>query len=176
MKYGLLVCALLLVACGARTELDPFTPDGSTGDAGTGDAGPGPDPTVVGPGITIGLFSGDTANDGTNWMRPFTCAAEAEFGDLHPYSVVTFENPTVQDLRVEILVDWDFDGFLHVYQSPFRPESLDTGCLGANDDFGGTGQSRLTGILVPAGESIDLVLSSFTPGASGRYDAFITTE
>lgn len=171
MKRGLLVCALLLAACGARTELDPFAPDGSTGDAG-----PRPDVPAVGPGVTIGLFSGDTASDGTNWTRPFTCAREAEFDDLHPYSVVTFENPTSQDLRVEILVDWTFDGFLHVYQSPFRPESLDTGCLGANDDFSGTSQSRLTGIPVPAGGSIDLVLSSFSPGSSGRYDAFIITE
>lgn len=174
MTRLLAACSLLLVACGARTELDPFSSDSSVvGDAGL-DA-QRPDVAPPGPGVTIGLFSGNTRSDGTTWSRPSTCGSSPG-RDGYFYSVVTFENPTREALRVEILVDWDFDGFLHVYESPFDPSRLSLRCLAANDDFGGTDQSQVDSILVPAGGAIDLVLSSFSPGSTGSYNAFVITR
>lgn len=170
MTRLLVASALMLMACGARTELDPFSSDaGPTPDTPVVDAGP------LGPGITVALFSGDTAADGTTWGRPYSCGDTGGAG--YPYSVVTFDNPTRTNLRVEVRVDWDgFDGFLHVYESSFNPAQIDAGCLGANDDFEGTRRSRVDNIAVPAGGSIDLVLSSWAAGQSGGYDAFIVTR
>ncbi|MFK8000608.1 MAG: hypothetical protein AB8H86_13490 [Polyangiales bacterium] len=170
MTRLLLASVVMLMACGARTELDPLGSDaGPTPDAPAADIGP------VGPGLTVALFSGDTAADGTSWGRPFSCGDTG--GDGYPYSVVTFDNPTRADLRVEVLVDWEgFDGFLHVYESPFDPARVNVGCLGSNDDFEGTARSRVQDITVRAGQSIDLVLSSWAAGSSGRYDAFVVTQ
>lgn len=167
----LLAGALLLVACGARTELDPFSSDaGPTPDAPVLDVGP------VGPGVTVALFSGNTISDRTMWGRPYSCGDSVEDGG-YAYSVVTFENPTSAALRVTVLVDWEgFDGFLHVYESPFNPAQLNVGCLGSDDDFGSTRQSQVDNITVPAGGSIDLVLSSWAAGQSGGYDAFVITQ
>lgn len=171
MTRLLLASALMLTACGARTELDPFSSDaGPTPDAPALDIGP------VGPGMTVALFSGDTAADGTTWGRPYSCGDSVGDGG-YPYSVVTFDNPTRTNLRVDVLVDWvGFDGFLHVYESSFDPARLNVGCLGTNDDFEGTRRSRVQDITVPAGGSIDLVLSSWAAGQSGGYDAFIVTR
>lgn len=158
---------LTLVACGARTELDPFAPDGSVADATL------PDGAVLVPGTTVGRFSGSTAS-GTTWLRPFTCA---DVGiDNHGYDAVTFDNPTRSDLRVEILVDWDFDGFLHAYENPFDPLQPGVGCIEANDDYTSTARSRLTGVFVPAGGSVDLVFSSWSAGSTGTYDAVVIVE
>lgn len=164
-----MVSALLLVACGARTELDPFSSD-----AGSRPDVPAIDVPPIGPGMTVGLFSGNTATDGTTWERPFECGGFGNGG--HRYSVVTFENPTGEALQVEVLVDWSFDGYLHVYESPFDPGQTDLRCLGADDDFNGTSQSRVPNINVPAGGSIDLVLSSFSAGSTGTYDVFVITQ
>ena len=171
MRRTLCVLALAALGCGASTELDDFS-EGVPADAGRMDAFDAFAPP--GPGELLTLISGNTASDGTRWGRPFSCD-DFSSGAEHAYSVVSFENPLPVDLFVTIEVQWSFDGFLHVYEN-FDPSDTRSNCIDANDDWTDTRSSRLAGIRVPAGEQIDMVLSSFSPGNSGTYELFVTAE
>ncbi|MEM6957811.1 MAG: hypothetical protein AAF411_11455 [Myxococcota bacterium] len=158
----------LCAGCFTSTELE------DSGDAGFVDMRR-PDTARPAPGTLVAAFSGRTDRTDEAWFRPFRCEPETSTGELHPYVVETFENTTSFDLSVDILVDWSFDGFLHVYRS-FDPATPSESCIDSNDDFMSTSQSLVEGISVPRGTSIDLVLSSFRAFDSGQYDVFITVR
>ena len=115
--------------------------------------------------------SGRTDADGLVWARPFSCG-EFTTDERFLYEVVELENTTPFDLRVEVLAEWDFDGFLHAYTS-FDPSAPNAGCIDANDDFDGTASSRLV-LDWPSGVTLDMVLSSYSAGSAGNYELFVT--
>ncbi len=123
----------------------------------------------------LATFSGtlDIAVDPT-WARPtVTCTANTA---LIPYTTHTYMNSTAAAQTVTVTASWvGFDGFLHVFTSPFDGSMPTMNCVSGSDDFGGEAGSRLTSLVVPAGASIVIVASMYDNGdPSGTYSIRVT--
>ena len=97
----------------------------------------------------------------------------------YPWEATTFTNPSDEDVTIDINVAFSGDGYLWVYDTFFDPSTPRDRCINGNDDSGGLSNSALLGIVVPAGETIVIVVSSFSSGggsAIGPYTLTVTTN
>jgi hypothetical protein len=61
-----------------------------------------------------------------------------------------------------------YDAYLHIYQGSFNPLSAGTNCIAADDDSGGSLDSRIT-INLTAGIQYFAVMTTYSNGATGTY-------
>jgi cysteine-rich repeat protein len=97
----------------------------------------------------------------------------------YPWEATTFRNTSDVDVSIDIRVAFSGDGYLWVYDTFFDPSAPLDRCINGNDDSGGLSNSALLGIPVPAGETVVIVVSSFSSGggtAIGPYTLTVTTN
>jgi len=86
------------------------------------------------------------------------------------YQIVPFTPGVTGDYQ--ITVDYTgFDGYMHVYDDRFSPVDPKTGCLAADDDFNGTGSSRVDSIRLQDNHTYILVVSAFNENSAGPWNA-----
>jgi len=92
------------------------------------------------------------------------------------FTVVPFTNASDEARVVTVTAAWNGDGFLHVYDGSFQPSDATLGCLGGNDDTGGSLGSRVRSITVAPGATIQVVASSYAAlTATGPFTLTVAT-
>ncbi|MFK8001586.1 MAG: DUF4215 domain-containing protein [Polyangiales bacterium] len=100
------------------------------------------------------------------WTRPTEeCGASSTDTVFDSFS---YTNTTPDTQRVSVLADFDFDGYLFVFDAAPDGDNPLTACRAGDDDFGDISAARVTAIVVPAGETIHVVISSYESGR-GNY-------
>lgn len=136
---------------------------------GLGDTGGG------GGGNVPAMFSGDNTG-GPPWDRPFTvgdgtsgsCLISAT-GSGVLYETTEFSTDTDGTYSIETTyLTAGHDGYIHLYEGSFDPADQCVDLIALDDDFGGTGASRIEAIDLTAGTTYILVVSGF----SGTGDDF----
>ncbi len=110
------------------------------------------------------------------WDRPNQNCTAGD-GNDHFYRSVAIRNDTDTEQLITIIGNWrDQDGFLHLYSNPLNVADLGR-CLTGNDDFNGTEQSRIENVLIPAGTTFHIVVSSFRAETNiGAFTLDILTQ
>jgi cysteine-rich repeat protein len=108
----------------------------------------------------------DTAD---TFLRPNQGAGCGGLGSERRYIARTFFASWDGPRSVTIEASYDgFDGYLHLYESPFNPADSLTNCLNGDDDFGGLGGSQIVQRL-EGGREYVVVVSSFSTFADGSF-------
>jgi cysteine-rich repeat protein len=119
--------------------------------------------------------TGAIAATDPTYTRRSGCGASAA-GSFH-HDLWVLENATGAAQTLTIDAAWSSDGYLVAYSWPFDPAMPVTGCLAGNDDFGGTGGSRLTAVAIPAGERIVVVATTYAATATiASYTLTVRTD
>lgn len=92
----------------------------------------------------------------------------------HYYASSAFTNTGSSPVTVTITAEHDADGYLHVYSDSFSPSSPLTNCVVGNDDYTGIEDSRVDSIFWGSGETIVVVISTYSPG--DRVESVVTIE
>ena len=132
------------------------------------------DVEIAGPDGTVEISSALTETD-RQWNRP---GAGCEIGNRPGrfYKTYTVVNNTGMDMFIDVTASWgDFDGYLHVYNPPFNPESADN-CIVGDDDFGGVSGSQITDIEIDAGQRLVIVASGYGADVTGEFGLSIYTQ
>lgn len=120
-------------------------------------------------------LQGRLSSAAPRYTRPDTSCRARSTSNTHPYATFTLENVDTLPVPVQVIVDWwDGDGFLVAY-SDFDPASPAQGCLAANDDWFNTRDSALS-LIVPAGEQVTFVMTTFGTGPIGDYRVTVRTR
>jgi len=134
-----------------------------------------PCPTDAG-GVTS--FDGDNSPgvaEGT-WDRSIGACGGGISG-LGPVNYVTFEFtvPAGCGGTYDFQSVQNYDGYMHIYDSPFDPLNQATNCLAVDDDgAGGIGTSDILGLNLTAGNTYVLVISAFAAADFGTSTTTIT--
>jgi cysteine-rich repeat protein len=121
---------------------------------------------------TLTFYGTLDANDPT-WIRPSSVCSSG-FAD-RAYDAFEITNSSDLAMNIDISADYTFDGYMHLFETPFDPTQPTTGCLLGNDD-GNSGS--LTGDLssqIAPGETLAIVISPYSTG-SGSYTLSVTTS
>ena len=73
-------------------------------------------------------------------------------------------------MNIDVSVDYEFDGFMHLYEGTFDPANAAT-CLAGTDDDTGT----LTTQIGP-GETLSVVISPYFGFGSGAYTVSVAAS
>jgi cysteine-rich repeat protein len=115
-------------------------------------------------GVAGSLESSDPTFARTNTGCSLSSSANAVY-----YDTYEFTNNSGGDITIDLTASWAFDGYLNVNSSSFDPTQADASCLAADDDFNGTSGSQITDLTVADGDTIVVVATSFSNGATGDY-------
>ena len=77
---------------------------------------------------------------------------------------------------VDIDVSFAGDGYLHLMDETFDPDSPADSCLFGDDDTGGFTTSALHGMTIPAGAVRVIAVSSFSSRPIGSYSGTIVAR
>lgn len=101
------------------------------------------------------------------WQRPSAaCDADAEEEGQYSFDAFAFTNTQSEAKEIRVHADWgDQDGFLHLYSHPWNPMTNE-GCVAGNDDGATLHQSEIGSVMIPAGETMVVALSTYQPGQS----------
>jgi cysteine-rich repeat protein len=126
-------------------------------------------------------FYGALTLDDARWDRPSdTCSGGSP---NRAYDVFVLTNNTDADVDFRISATFNYDGFLHVYDTEPNEADWTAGCLAGNDDLNLTlygGDRSALNATVPANSSVYVVVSSwasataFSPGL-GAYTLSLFT-
>lgn len=115
------------------------------------------------------IFASDDGileNTDDPWIRPTeTCGASAT-GTV--FDAFSYTNATSDTQYVTVAAEFAFDGYLHVFDAAPDGDNPLADCRFGDDDFGNTSQARLTAVVVPPGDTIHVVISSYESGR-GTY-------
>ena len=116
---------------------------------------------------TIAEFEGELDDTDESFTRAGSgCGTSTTQTEFDTY---TYTNDSGVAQVVDVVGNWTFDGYLHVYDNNgFDPMDPTTNCVGGDDDEGFLGASRVNDIDVAPGESITIVASAFSTGR-GTY-------
>ncbi|MFN3200872.1 MAG: DUF4215 domain-containing protein [Bradymonadia bacterium] len=128
---------------------------------------------IAAPGGAV-MVAGELSEGGPQWARPSALCSADDNVD-HYFQAFRIVNNTGFDQQITALGAWSYDGYIHVYRAPFDPENYDN-CIRGNDDFGGTGASRLTDVVIRDGEELVIVASTFGANITGDLTIEITTQ
>jgi cysteine-rich repeat protein len=121
---------------------------------------------------TLTFYGTLDANDPT-WIRPSSVCSSGSAD--RAYDAFEITNSSDLAMNIDISAAYDFDGYMHLFETPFDPTQPTTGCLLGNDD-GNDGS--LTGDLssqIAPGETLAIVISPYSTG-SGSYTLSVTTS
>jgi hypothetical protein len=113
------------------------------------------------------LYAGDTARGGIFNRMNADCSALSLEGTAVRHQTRTFR-VTRSGTYTIASRQTGFDGFLHVYRSPFNPATPSANCIEGNDDGDDLRSSGLS-LALDAGVLYTIVTSSWTNGEAGRY-------
>ncbi len=108
------------------------------------------------------------ANQGT---PPTSTSSNNVFYDMYSFT------PSVSG-KYNILADWDYDGYLHIYENSFDPANPLTNCIGGDDDNdngGGSGASgsKIADVSLTSGTTYIVVGSSYASYTTGTQTYWI---
>lgn len=112
-----------------------------------------------------------------SWSRPeWDCTYMWTPNDIR-YDVLYVSNPGSDAQTISAQASWGGDGYLFAYALPFDPTLPDTNCLQGNDDWLGSGASRVERVRIAGGGRLALVATTRS-GASyiGPYSLTVTTD
>ncbi|MGM0556664.1 MAG: DUF4215 domain-containing protein [Myxococcota bacterium] len=125
-------------------------------------------------GATIAVAGELTSSDDT-FSRPYaSCGSNSSTG--YYYDAYEFTNNTGGDVTITATASWSFDGYMHVYSSPFDPTDPTATCLDGDDDFNGTSGSQVENITVADGDTVVVVGTSFSTGTTGDYSIEVEVQ
>lgn len=101
------------------------------------------------------------------WTRPGESCEASDTNTV--FDAFSYTNMTINTQRVSVLAEFDFDGYLHVFDAAPDGDAPLTACRAGDDDFGDTSAARVTAIVVPAGETVHIAISSFAANGRGNY-------
>ncbi|MBZ0122030.1 MAG: DUF4215 domain-containing protein, partial [Sandaracinaceae bacterium] len=120
-------------------------------------------------------LTGSIAATDPSFTRTLPSCSGLAAGSFY-YDVFALENTSVAERVVTIDARWSIDGFLALYAWPFDRSAPEARCLTANDDFGGSGASRLADVVIAPGERVALVATTYAAStAAGSYTITLTT-
>lgn len=123
-------------------------------------------------------ISGALDADDSTYNRTLdgNCSALSGPGVGVRYDTITLTNTGASTATVNLAIQCgDGDGFLTAYSGSFDPDNPNTNCLVNNDDTNGFCPA-LSGVSVPAGETVVFVVTEFSPGEMEAWTAdFIGT-
>ncbi len=132
---------------------------------------------IAASGSSVTLMGTLEASDGTYTRTGSTCGART--GAPGAFDTYVIENTTMTAQTLTITATWPSggDGYLFAYRFPFNPAVQRFNCVIGNDDFGGTGGSRLTGVTIAPGQRLVIVATEFLPGdALGAHSIVVATN
>ena len=162
------------IVCGDGLADAPF----ESCDDGNASEGDGCDATctleVAAPGGSIVVAGSLDATDPT-WVRPnASCGGPDRDSYVDHFAVA---NRTGVAQRLTVTGTWAADGYLHVFQDPFDPAVPTQGCVAGNDDFNGTSQSQVAGVVIRPGERLVVVVSAYgTLDPIGPWTVEVATD
>ncbi len=169
-----------LLACRPPEDCQRYGDEDGDGDAECDDVacaqtrGCRPDVDIAPPGEDAVFNSGINAWDPV-WSRPGFGCQPGPGGDYH-FELNRIVNRTGRPQQVDVVVSWQGDGYLFLFDIPFDPARPED-CVLANDDYMGLRGSRLTGIELDVDQERLLIMSTRAPGeAIGRYRTVVTTR
>ncbi|MGF1467357.1 MAG: DUF4215 domain-containing protein [Sandaracinaceae bacterium] len=167
------VCSLR--TCGDSTiDVGESCDDGNATD-GDGCSDCGDDIAASGSGIS---FSGSLDLTDPTWVRPFESCGFTQGSGFH-FDEYRVTNATGADQELRITGDWmrlADDGYLHVMTTDFNPQAPLPTCLAGDNDFMSAAMSRIDRIAIADGESLVIVVSTFTAGDDlGSYTLDVDT-
>ncbi|AKF10905.1 hypothetical protein [Sandaracinus amylolyticus] len=165
----------------ASIGIDASTPIDAGTDAGPPampDAGPPPRPCTPLP--TTGTLTIDgTTSGGATWARPSaaTCPATARATSVAgavPYAEHVLCNTGAAG-TFEVWVDSFVDTYMVVYDGDRMPADQ-LACRDADDDGAGFSQPLVTGLAIPAGGRVLVVVTGFADEDRGAYSLYAARE
>ena len=152
-------------------------------DDGNTDAGDGcdadcaieqPDAIDIAPRGESILLEGALEEGDLLWARLNAACGETGFQG-RSVDFYRLTNNTGADQQLAALAAWGGDGYLYAFSDPFNPADAGN-CIIGNDDFGGTGGSRVTDVAIADGQTIVIVASSYNAGFTGAYTLDVLTQ
>ena len=107
----------------------------------------------------------------TAWTRPgATCTA----GSTDTvFELVEYTNTTGAEQTVDILVNYAYDGYVHVFTDTVDPANPTTSCVAGNDDFHSTANGLIQDVVIADGATIYIAVSAFG-GGRGEFSVHVT--
>ena len=165
------VCTLLPVTGCGNGVIDADEFEGC--DDGNTAAGDGCSPTcaieVPTNTTTVRTITGALASTDPTFDAPSSgCAVRSS---NHYYRAYRIENTTAAAITVNLLAEYDADGYLYIFDEDFDPAIPLDSCLLGDDDFEFNGQpgtrgSLIAGHTIPARTAQSVVVSTFSSGAT----------
>lgn len=113
--------------------------------------------------------SGALDADDSTYNRVFNnCATLSGIGTNVRYDTITFTNTSAGTATVNATMTCAGDGFLTAYTGTFNPAAPLANCLTSDDDTNGACPA-LTGVSVPAGQTVVFVVSEYDDGDMGTW-------
>ncbi len=108
------------------------------------------------------------------WNRP---SAGCGVGFIStPYDTFVYTNTSMDAVTVDVGATFgDFNGFVHTYVGSFDPAMPTANCNGATNNFEGSHSSIARNVMIPAGETLTVVISAASASSVGVYSAAIST-
>lgn len=115
------------------------------------------------------------ADDSTYNRVISSCAGLSGTGTAVFYDTISLTNTGAASATIDVDLDCSGDdSYLTAYLNSFNPAAPLDNCIDSDDDDGVGNCSRLTGLAVPAGATLVLVVSSFGNGAQFAWSADFT--
>lgn len=117
--------------------------------------------------VEFGRDEGILENTDDAWTRPNESCEASTTGTV--FDTFPYTNTTSLTQYVSVIAEFDFDGYLFVFDA--APNGADplNACRVGDDDFDGTNGARIRAVAVPAGETIHVVISSYDDDGRGEY-------
>lgn len=107
----------------------------------------------------------------TAWSRPNADCTPRSGTTV--FEAVEYTNSTGAEQTVDIFTDYAYDGYMYVFSDVVDAANPTTNCVAGNDDFTNLNNSLLQDIVVPAGETIQIVISAWGSGR-GEFSVYVT--
>ncbi len=124
---------------------------------------------------TSAVFTGALEDTDPQWARA-SAICGGGFGTKY-FDIVPFTWNGTVDASLTFTASWpDHDGYLHVFEGGSMPADSLAGCIAGDDDFEGTSGSQVAGEEITAGQSLDIIMSSFGDNVTGNWVLTITRD
>ncbi len=126
---------------------------------------------------TVFTFGGDTTDDPT-FRRAFvssTSCSPSVIATAVRYETFTFMPPRDSEYAVQADYDFDFDGYLFLYEDSFDPSEPCLNLLASDDDYPGSDEtgSRIESVMLMAGTTYVIVVTGNGNDDFGVFTGFV---
>lgn len=107
----------------------------------------------------------------TAWTRPGSTCTAGSTDTV--FELVEYTNTTGAEQTVDILVNYAYDGYVHVFTDTVDPADPTTSCVVGNDDFHSTANGLIQDVIIADGATIYIAVSAFNTGR-GEFSVHVT--